>query len=706
MAWDFAIQGAQNTGIAAPTAAATTAPSTTNWQGQTGAGGWFDASKWDPGNFMQGVQPLSGLTYYPPHMVPGGTGDSGSDAAWTQEPGYVISSNGTKLPATQNADGTIAFSDTYDDPGGKSEKDKMDVTYILDPKSGVAIPKDAASRYQASDWVQTGQPIATVVAAMAAAYLGGTALAGASAGSGTTAGAAAAGGGAAGGGLTSAETAALYGAEGYGTTMSSGAISAYDAAIASGATAAEASAAASAADAAATGGGAATSAPAYGGPGTSGAGAGTDAVVNGTSQVTSSSTFADAAKAAGQSVMDFAKTPAGQKLIAAGVAAIASGSGGGGAAQDASNATSSQSSIAQNLPKIGTDQLAWNKQVYADGQATRDAATQTSMQAAQTQLDTAKSQSAVANDYDAYNKATLRPLEQKIVADAQNYDTAGRRADAIAGATSDVEQAYAGSNAANQRALQRSGVTTGSGRMQALMADQAIAKANSVAGASTSAVRNVENTGASRMADAAKMLNYLPAAEVAAANSSTTAGTAASGSAVTGVATQGAGVTNVNTGYTGAINANKAAGDLFGQAANESNKVAAGDAATNAAIGNAIGTYLGSSSGQQTVGDIANWISDEKVKKNTGKKASGMKALAQINATPVKDGWSYDPSKGGPNDGGKEHTGPMAQAVRRTMGDKVAPGGKSISPMDLAGKMMAGMQALSAKVAKLEKRAA
>ena len=69
------------------------------------------------------------------------------------------------------------------------------------------------------------------------------------------------------------------------------------------------------------------------------------------------------------------------------------------------------------------------------------------------------------------------------------------------------------------------------------------------------------------------------------------------------------------------------------------------------------------------------------------------------------DGWSYDPAKGAPDDGGQKHTGPMAQQVRRTMGDQVAPGGKAIDIPSLNGKMMAAIQALSKQVKTLQRSA-
>jgi hypothetical protein len=81
----------------------------------------------------------------------------------------------------------------------------------------------------------------------------------------------------------------------------------------------------------------------------------------------------------------------------------------------------------------------------------------------------------------------------------------------------------------------------------------------------------------------------------------------------------------------------------------------------------------------------------------------GMKpkaALDAINHTPVSK-WKYkEGSKA--DDGGKEHIGPMAQDVQKTMGDKAAPNGTEIDLISMNGVAMAAIQELSKKVDKLE----
>lgn len=230
----------------------------------------FSLGTWDPNNPLAGLAPismgnytdernmsqkaqnaaLSGMTYGQ------SSGDSGYDVS-NPYSAYFTSSNGTRL---NTADGTT-FSDTYDSPGGAGHK--LDVQYKYDPATGMATPTSANDRYQGSNWVEQYRTPAAILATVLAAGAGGAALAGAGeVGAGT-------GAAATGGGLSSADTAALYGAEGYGST------------------------------------GLASSAPAYGGVGTAGAGAGTDAIIgtNGAALTGGSSTLADLLKDGAKSLV-------------------------------------------------------------------------------------------------------------------------------------------------------------------------------------------------------------------------------------------------------------------------------------------------------------------------------------------------------------------------------------------------------------------
>jgi hypothetical protein len=238
------------------------------------------------------------------------------------------------------------------------------------------------------------------------------------------------------------------------------------------------------------------------------------------------------------------------------------------------------------------------------------------------------------------------------------------------------------------------------------MQDMAIAKANGIAGGTAAASQNVENTGHTRMMDAAALGTNLAANQTAAANSSTSAYSAAGDSGTKALADTNSGVPQVQTGYSQAIGANYGAGTLYGAAASENGKTAAADNAALGSLGSALGAYAGSSGGSQTISDFANWLSDEDEKSGTGKPMDTKKALDGIVATPVDEGWSYAPEKGGPDEAGQKHDGPMAGEVRKHMGDKVAPGGRMIDAASMNAHLMGAMQELTKRVKRIEKRAA
>lgn len=87
--------------------------------------------------------------------------------------------------------------------------DRLQPTYRLGA-DGTATPVQSGANYQASGWVNTGRPVAKLAATAAAAYFGGVGLEGLGGAGASAAGAAGAGG------MSSADLAALYGAEGYG----------------------------------------------------------------------------------------------------------------------------------------------------------------------------------------------------------------------------------------------------------------------------------------------------------------------------------------------------------------------------------------------------------------------------------------------------------------------------------------------------------
>jgi len=145
---------------------------------------WYDPSKYDPNNRLSAINSLSGLQFHAATPETRRETESG-DWITPAESAYVVSSNGTKLYLNGDANSGYTFSDRYNDPTGKSEKDQMGVTYKYDPATGTATPIAADPFYQPSDWVNTYRDVLTYAAPVVLAGLGGAYFGGGAAGGAT-----------------------------------------------------------------------------------------------------------------------------------------------------------------------------------------------------------------------------------------------------------------------------------------------------------------------------------------------------------------------------------------------------------------------------------------------------------------------------------------------------------------------------------------
>ncbi len=352
--------------------------------------------------------------------------------------------------------------------------------------------------------------------------------------------------------------------------------------------------------------------------------------------------------------------------------------------------TSGINKAAVDSAKVGADTLAFYQKIWNEQAPDRAAAQTRANAVSDAQLGAMNFATDQAKELDAYNKSTFRPMEQQVVADAQNYDTADRRAGAMATARADVESSMGAAQQGLTRDLARRGASMGSGRSLALMQDAALQKGAAVAGATTKAAQQVEQQGYARKMDAVGLGRGVVGNQATQQQIATSQGNSAVGSSNAGLSALQSGNGLMAQGASSALNGYNTAGNLYGQVAQINQ---ASNASTMQGIGGLaqLGTQL--------------YMSDEAIKTKTGKPANADKALAEVNALKVEDGWEYDPAKGGPDDGGMPHTGPMAQNVRAVMGNKAAPGGKAIDIVTMNGKLIASMQELTKRVKQLEKAA-
>jgi hypothetical protein len=338
---------------------------------------------------------------------------------------------------------------------------------------------------------------------------------------------------------------------------------------------------------------------------------------------------------------------------------------------------------------LSAEQLAWAKEMYADSAPQRADSIARANEISDAQLLAMNKQIALTDDYANYNKQTFRPLEQGIVADAQDYDTTQRRDSASAAAISSVGQQADIARQSQNRNMQRMGVNPSSGKMMAMQNQTGIQEAAAKAGAGTAARNNVETQGYARTMDAANLGRNLASNQATSAGIAVNQGNAsAANSASTGNITAG-GNSIMNSGYAGAQSGLAGASSSYLGIAGVQQKA---DATKAAAMGSA---------GEAAGGAYASYLkysSDVNLKENI-EPVDPAQALASVTQTPVSN-WAYKEGIKA-SDGGQTHTGPMAQDVNKTMGEGAAPGGKKIDLISMNGMTMAAIQGLNKKVDKI-----
>ena len=249
---------------------------------------------------------------------------------------------------------------------------------------------------------------------------------------------------------------------------------------------------------------------------------------------------------------------------------------------------SGQNAAALAQAEMSKEQLAWAKQIYAETAPDRADATQRANAVSDAQLESMNTQTAMAKDYDAYNKSTFRPLEQQVVREANEYDTPERRAAASAEAMAGVEQQISAQREAANRNLERSGVVPGSGKSLAMEGQMGIGAAKLKAGAGNAAAKQIETIGAAKKMDALGLGKGLVGSQATSAGLALTAGnnSAVNGQAAGNITAQGNQI--MTSGFAGAQSGMAGAASTYGSIANTEMK-----ANDNSAVWGAVGTVAG-----------------------------------------------------------------------------------------------------------------
>lgn len=266
-----------------------------------------------------------------------------------------------------------------------------------------------------------------------------------------------------------------------------------------------------------------------------------------------------------------------------------------------------------------------------------------------------------------YQRDTFRPVEQSIVAEAMRDSTPEAYQRLAADAAARTGMAFTNSMAAAERDLRGRGVSAGSARGVSASRQAAISAALAGGAQFNNAYDQAQQRGYARKLDAAGLGRNLSGASTAAYGAATGAGSAAAG------AGNDASRTAASTIGTG-VQYGQLSAQSMGNSINANNSVMQTQAAQGDPFTEILGTGLGIWAGKGFP------TSDKRKKRGISRVKPS--ALEAIEDTPVSQ-WKYREDvtdlDGRELDSETTHVGPMAQDVRRTMGEAAAPGGKVLA---------------------------
>lgn len=256
----------------------------------------------------------------------------------------------------------------------------------------------------------------------------------------------------------------------------------------------------------------------------------------------------------------------------AGRMTLEGGKGGAPAAPDYSALAASNEKAAEINMGFAREQLSFEKQKYADSLPQQNRLYDLANEVAKQQMDIAGQNQKQATEQWDYYKNTFQPVEQKMVDEANNYDSKARQEQQAGQATADVRTQMANANAQNNRAMMGMGVNPNSGRFAGLNKAQSVSAGASAAGAATGARNAVVDKGIGLRAGAASFGRNMTNTAAQSYGLATNAGNSAVGNANTGYMGTLANAGLVNPGYSngiaagnGQIQANLGLGSLMNQ---------------------------------------------------------------------------------------------------------------------------------------------
>ncbi|MGE4243996.1 tail fiber domain-containing protein [Ramlibacter sp.] len=348
--------------------------------------------------------------------------------------------------------------------------------------------------------------------------------------------------------------------------------------------------------------------------------------------------------------------------------------------------TSGVNAAALRSAELGEKALSWWQDAEMAQRPLREAAAARAGQVSDAQLRAMDTSTAIALEQSERAKR-FHPVEDAILKDAMGAGGEAEQEAAAGRAVNDVSLAFGNQRGTVDRNLRRSGLGVSDTDRAMVEGEMGAAEALATAGAATRARQGVITLADAKKKDAAAMGRGMMGTQATQAGIALNQGNSSVANAQLPVSLAAQGAQVGAQGFQTALTAQGQAGNLYGQAAKLGQE---DDSGLWGAVGGLAGKALFATSDEKQKEDVSD--------------ADGEVALRAVRKMPVKQ-WKY--RKDSPAaDGGKEHVGPMAQAVQATLGDRAAPEGKAVDVITLAGTALAAVKELDQKVTTLAKRRA
>jgi hypothetical protein len=250
--------------------------------------------------------------------------------------------------------------------------------------------------------------------------------------------------------------------------------------------------------------------------------------------------------------------------------------------------------VGQMQKDVAMEYLTFSKQQYADF---KDDLKEIAAAQKKIMADTAKR----AEDYATYERETFRPLEKRLVSEAEEFNTAAKQEEMASQGMADVASAYQVQRQQALDTMAKYGINPNSARFAAINAQLGQGEAASRAGVATKSRIAADEMGRARLYDAAALGRGLASNATAAASTAASAGTSAGGSYMAPAEFMGKSYGQTGQMLGGASSSFGTAGNIYGQEFNSRmqgyNAQMANQSDMFGALGGVAGMYLGGPGG-------------------------------------------------------------------------------------------------------------